>query len=86
MTWTHNDPEGDEGWAYDQGELIRGEYCPDCLSSIARLRHNWNTMHNFVVYVTTKLEIRAKSEDEAVRIARAKNLSKQEWDYDVSLA
>ena len=31
-TWTHYDY--DTGWAYEEGERVRGHYCPSCLASI----------------------------------------------------
>lgn len=34
-TWTHYDH--DSGWAYEDGERVTGEYCPDCLADIDRI-------------------------------------------------
>lgn len=34
-TWTHYDH--DSGWAYEDGERVRGAYCPDCLADIDRI-------------------------------------------------
>lgn len=34
-TWTHYDH--DSGWAYEDGERVRGEYCADCIADIDRI-------------------------------------------------
>lgn len=33
-TWRHRDPYGKSGWAYDDGEKVTGDYCPDCIAEI----------------------------------------------------
>jgi len=34
-TWTHYDH--DTGWAYEEGERVRGQYCPQCLADILHI-------------------------------------------------
>ena len=35
--WTHNDPYETSEWAYEDGEAVRGVYCPECIKDIDNL-------------------------------------------------
>jgi len=71
VKWTHNDPTGEQGWAYDEGEQVKGYYCPDCLNSIRTLQRNRTTANTYKVIIFHELEVQAQSEKEASDIAFA---------------
>ena len=71
ISWVHHDPRGEEGWAYEDGERVKGQYCPDCMSSIRSLqrRHQQRTVYTVTLMYET--EVYAMSESEALDMAFA---------------
>ena len=39
--WVHHDPYELHGWAYEDGEIVSGEYCHECLRDIDILRADY---------------------------------------------
>lgn len=71
VTWTHNDPTGEEGWAYDEGERVTGRYCPDCLSSIRKVQRKRQSSNTYTVTIFHEMEVQAQNEREASELAFA---------------
>jgi hypothetical protein len=71
VSWVHSDPTGAEGWAYDEGERVKGHYCPDCFSSIRKVQRKRQTVNTYTVTIFHQMEVEAQNEKEASDIAFA---------------